>query len=339
MTGQRLASLLVLLAALWSVGPGLHAQVPTRGLESFFVTFTDYRILHVRPVASGVSVRSIQMHYLEESCWTRVMRAYEVTLPSTTVQQLAATPICALTQARIDAALEKSRENFIRARYGIPWGTYFDSVVGVCDGQERRLIFDYDGKNAGKPGIDEKKLRRVDAAVHALWTMGNRIASRVSPLAPTEATQEEQGTAAAADLIAGRYDAAFADACWDQHRAGATCKPSFWSQVIGTYDGPPQQRGPLPVEMIDRESFKFTHYVSPEFPSIAMSARILRDVKVRLSVDGGSGAVSEASIVDGHPLLDDAALRAAKEWRFVAGTTPGTPFTITLRFDVKCAPQ
>jgi TonB family protein len=140
-------------------------------------------------------------------------------------------------------------------------------------------------------------------------------------------------------LIAGRYDAAFADACWGERGAGAKCEPGFWSQVIGKYDGPPQHRGPLPIEMIDRESFTFTDYVAPEFPPIALSARVLGDVKVRLSVDGSSGTVTEASIVEGKPLLDDAALRAVKQWRFVAETTPSTPFDITFRFDVKCAPR
>jgi TonB family protein len=318
----------------------MHAQAKAaRGLESFFVTFTDYRIVDVRPAASGVSVRAIQMHYLEESCWTRVMRAYEVTLPDTTVQKLAGTPICALTQRRVDAAIERSRENVVRTRDGIPWGTYFDSVVAVCDGRERRIVFDYDGTNARKPAIDEKKLRRVDQSVHALWTMGNRIASRVSPLAPAEAVQEEQGTAAAAELIRGRYDAAVADACWNERGAGARCEPNFWSQVIGKYDGPPKHRGPLPVEMIDRDAFAFTHYVAPEYPPIAMSARVLGDVKVRLSVDLGSGTVTEASVVEGKPLLNDAALRAVKQWRFAAESTPGTPFDITFRFDLKCPPR
>jgi TonB family protein len=329
----------MLLTALLSSRPAIHAQAsPTLGLDSFFVTFTNYRILDVRPTASGVSVRSIQMHYLEELCWTRVMRAYEVTL-NTTVEKLADTPICAVTQSRIDAALERSREKFMRSRDGIPWGTYFDSVVAMCGGRERRLIFDYDGKNVGKPGIDEKKLRQVDSAVHALWTMGNRIASRVTPLAPGEAVQEAQGTAAAAELLAGRYDAAFTDACRGERGAGARCEPSFWRQVIGKYDGPPQQRGPLPIEIVDRDSFKFTHYVAADYPPIALSARILGDVKVRLSVDGRSGTVTEASIVAGRPLLDEAALRAVRQWRFVAGTTPGTPFDITFRFDVKCAPR
>ena len=45
------------------------------------------------------------------------------------------------------------------------------------------------------------------------------------------------------------------------------------------------------------------------------------------SVHQGRFDSSPASIVDGHPLLNDAALRAAREWRFVAGTTPGIPVT------------
>jgi hypothetical protein len=109
---------------LVSIHARFDAQAPpARGLESFYVTFTDYRILHVRPAETGVSVRAIQLHYLEESCWTRVMRAYDVNLPDTTVQALANVNVCALSQRRIDEALDRSRENFIRGRFATRAGT------------------------------------------------------------------------------------------------------------------------------------------------------------------------------------------------------------------------
>ena len=126
MSGEKktIVRALFLLIVLVSIHARFDAQAPsTRGLESFYVTFTDYRILHVRPAGSGVSVRAIQLHYLEESCWTRVMRAYDVNLPDTTVQTLANVNVCALSQRRIDDALDRSRENFIRGRDGIQWGT------------------------------------------------------------------------------------------------------------------------------------------------------------------------------------------------------------------------
>ena len=157
------------------------------------------------------------------------------------------------------------RADFIRGRDGIQWGTYFDSVVAVCNGRERRLVFDYGGTNARKPGIVAAELRRVDRAVHGLWMLGERIASRVSPLAPSDAVQEELGTAAAAELIGGSYDTAFRNACWDKGRPGARCEPGFWSQVIGKYSGPPQHRGPLPVEILERDAFAFSRYVGADF--------------------------------------------------------------------------
>jgi hypothetical protein len=82
--------------------------------------------------------------------------------------------------------------------------------------------------------------------------------------------------------------------------------------VIGRYSGPPQHRGPLPVEVLERDAFAFSRYVGAEFPPIALSARVFRDVKVRLTVDRATGAVTDATVVEGQALLNHAALGAAK---------------------------
>jgi TonB family protein len=107
--------------------------------------------------------------------------------------------------------------------------------------------------------------------------------------------------------------------------------------VIGRYSEPPQHRGPLPVEVLERDAFAFSRYVGAEFPPIALSARVFRDVKVRLTVDRATGAVTDATVVEGQALLNHAALGAAKQWRFVAGTAPSEPFDVTFRFELKCA--
>jgi TonB family protein len=333
---SRTVRWLVCVAVLASTGLAVNAHAQRSRLKSFFVTFSNYRILDVRASPSGVAVRVIDQHLLEDFCWTHVMRAYDVRLPDTTVEALASTPLCKLSQRRVDAAIERSRAEFIRVTDGIPYGTFFDSIVAVCGGRERRLVFEYWGKNAYKPHIDPKKLQRVDPAVYAAWTMGERIAALASRHAPAVDVQEEQGTAAAAALVAGRYDAAFRDMCWDGRGSRAHCVPGFWSQWLGDYAGPPKQVGPLPVELRDRDSFKFLLYAAPVFPSIALSARVFGDVRLRLAVDRETGAVTDVTLVDGHPLLDAAAISAAREWRFVASTTPLEPFEVSIHFDAKC---
>jgi hypothetical protein len=40
--------------------------------------------------------------------------------------------------------------------------------------------------------------------------------------------------------------------------------------------------------------------------------------------------------IEGHALLNAAALTAARHWRFVQGTNPADPFEVRLRFKLRC---
>jgi TonB family protein len=331
-TSSQAIRLLALAAFAWTLlSVGVSAQARAR-LESFYVTFSNSTIVHVEAVDAGVKVRLIHIDVHDDFCGTRVVRAYEVVVPSTTVEALAGTAICALSERRVDRAVERSREAFMRTRDGIPSGPPFDAVVATCGGREQRFVFDY----FSKPGIDEAALKRLDSEAHALFTVGERLVARVSGSAPGVATQEALGTAAAADLLAGKYDGAYRDMCVDENGKRTGCSPAFWTQVLGGYTGPPEQRGPLPVELVDRSSWQFVRYVPPLFPPIALSARIFRDVRLRLEVERVTGAVTQAAVVEGHALLNDAALTAARQWRFVPGTNPADPFEVTLRFELRC---
>jgi TonB family protein len=306
----------------------------SRGLESFVVTLSDYRIFDVQPRGADLGVRAIQMQHLEEVCWTRAVRAYEVILPDTSIDLLAGRGLCSLSQARVDAAVERSRARTMHTRDGIPWGTFFDSVVAICSGRQKRLVIDYGGANWSKPSIDPERLRDVDSSVYQMWTLGERLAAKVSPLAPPIESQERQGTSAAADLVGGRYDAAFRDMCWDGSQR-TLCAPAYWRQLLGDYSGPPKHRGPLPPEVLNRESLRLSNYVTPVYPPIALSARITGDVRLELHIDRGTGDVTEAVVLAGRQLLDQAALAAARQWRFDAGMRPET-LQVTIRFDLKC---
>jgi len=55
--------------------------------------------------------------------------------------------------------------------------------------------------------------------------------------------------------------------------------------------------------------------VQPPYPELARKMNITGTVKIEVTV-GPNGAVKEARIVGGHPVLANAALDAAKKWRF-----------------------
>jgi TonB family protein len=63
--------------------------------------------------------------------------------------------------------------------------------------------------------------------------------------------------------------------------------------------------------------------VQPEYPELARKMKISGTVKIEVVV-GPNGVVKEARIVGGHPVLANAALDAAKKWRFEPAGTDST---------------
>jgi TonB family protein len=76
--------------------------------------------------------------------------------------------------------------------------------------------------------------------------------------------------------------------------------------------------------------------VQPAYPAIAKSARAQGAVQVQISVNE-SGEVIDARVINGQPLLRDAALQAAKQWRFKPTELSGVPVKtqgiLTFNFD------
>jgi TonB family protein len=63
--------------------------------------------------------------------------------------------------------------------------------------------------------------------------------------------------------------------------------------------------------------------VEPEYPELAKKMHITGTVKIEVTVLP-NGNVKEARVAGGHPVLANAALEAAKKWRFEPGPTEST---------------
>jgi protein TonB len=72
-------------------------------------------------------------------------------------------------------------------------------------------------------------------------------------------------------------------------------------------------------EMVRRAKTK----VQPTYPELAHRMNISGTVKIEVTV-APNGSVKEARIVGGHPVLAQAALDAAKKWRFETATAEST---------------
>jgi periplasmic protein TonB len=67
--------------------------------------------------------------------------------------------------------------------------------------------------------------------------------------------------------------------------------------------------------------------VQPAYPPIAKAARAAGAVQVQVTISE-EGRVMEASVVSGHPLLREAALQAARQWRFKPTELSGVPVKV-----------
>jgi TonB family protein len=56
--------------------------------------------------------------------------------------------------------------------------------------------------------------------------------------------------------------------------------------------------------------------VAPKYPALTLAGRIYGQVVVRVTIDR-AGAVKGANVTDGHPMLREAAVYAARQWKFV----------------------
>ncbi|MDP9268540.1 MAG: energy transducer TonB [Acidobacteriota bacterium] len=82
--------------------------------------------------------------------------------------------------------------------------------------------------------------------------------------------------------------------------------------------------------------------VEPEYPVEARERGVEGDVLLAIVV-GAGGNVVETSVISGHPLLNDAALEAVKQWKFqplmVDGAAVETETKIRVRFKLSSAKQ
>ena len=95
---------------------------------------------------------------------------------------------------------------------------------------------------------------------------------------------------------------------------------------------PPQPRGPIPVGGDIRPPVKIRH-VAPVYPTLALQAR-LQAIVILEAVIADDGAVDAVKVLRGHPLLDQAAVDAVRQWRFTPTLLNGQPVPVVMTVTV-----
>jgi len=99
---------------------------------------------------------------------------------------------------------------------------------------------------------------------------------------------------------------------------------------------PPPKKKKDPIRVGGNvQASRLVHRVEPEYPELAKRARVSGMVILQVIVSEG-GSVQEVKIVRGHPLLNDAATRAVRQWRYSPYLLNGEPIpviaTVTVNF-------
>jgi TonB family protein len=282
-------------------------------LRSLFIrknapTFGGEEYVSLEPVGEDVRLRIISVEWASEWCAEPVVRAVERILPHTTVQAVANMPVCSLSERTVERAYKRAESHY--GLYEIVFGV--NVVVADCEGSERMFV------HYAPPLMDTDKLQRIAPKVAALWKLGGHLVGQ----GPLSESTETLGTTYAPMLLSGKY---------------TELVPDHFVKALKTYTGPPAFRGGPVAELAEREALPLTTYVPAVFPQIALSARIFGDVRLRLTLDPETGAVSDVQKLADKPLLGAAAIDAARRWKFDPAKASREPIDVMIRFHVRCA--
>jgi protein TonB len=99
----------------------------------------------------------------------------------------------------------------------------------------------------------------------------------------------------------------------------------------------PVKRNPIRIGGNVQES-KLIRRIEPAYPELAKRARIQGRVVLVVTVDE-EGNVADINVTSGHPLLNDAALTAVRQWKYSPTLLNGEPVpviaTVTVEFKLK----
>jgi TonB family protein len=105
------------------------------------------------------------------------------------------------------------------------------------------------------------------------------------------------------------------------------CDPDKVVTMVGTLSGSAdaKQNKAITGDVVNGQAIRL---VQPEYPAIALAAHAAGQVKVQVVIDC-EGNVAKAAVVEGNPLLWDAALKAARESKFTPTQWKGQPVMVS----------
>jgi protein TonB len=107
--------------------------------------------------------------------------------------------------------------------------------------------------------------------------------------------------------------------------------------VIGGMGGAPpppkpHQTGPIKVGG-NVQAARILNRVQPQYPPLARQTRISGTVRLH-AIISKDGSIQQLEVISGHPLLQQAALDAVRQWRYQPTLLNGEPVEVDTTIDV-----
>lgn len=109
------------------------------------------------------------------------------------------------------------------------------------------------------------------------------------------------------------------------HNSAASAPPKPAANQNQSYSGPPVPRAPISGGVLNGKAISKPQ---PAYPPIARAAKASGTVTVQVLVDERGNVIS-ASAVNGHPLLQQSAVAAARQAKFSPTLLSGQPVKVT----------
>jgi TonB family protein len=206
--------------------------------------------------------------------------------------------------------------------FGHSAGAVFALEMGVMQSQ----YFAATGVHAGAmneslyPSLDDLAKRKLRLAI---W-VGTEAPylSRTMVRNTQNALKEHGGDAQIFEMQGDNHD---------YYEVAKDLNPKIWSFLSASSldtDAKWQTYGPLKLRVSSgvADSLKI-HDVQPEYPQAARISHITGDVILRAIIDR-EGQIAELTLVSGHPLLAESAIKAVKQWRYRPYILNGNPVLV-----------
>ena len=103
---------------------------------------------------------------------------------------------------------------------------------------------------------------------------------------------------------------------------------------MGTAPAPPKPKPTGPVRVGGQvQAARLVNRVQPIYPPLARQTRISGTVRLH-AIISKDGTIKELEVVNGHPLLQQAALDAVRQWRYQPTLLNGEPVEVDTTIDV-----